>query len=448
MRNGAEHCEPDIRCMIAHIRHLCCEIGARVVGSESERAAQEYIENVFSHLGLPVWRQEIRTEAGSVLEHRVEVISPMRRIIPSYPVVFSAETPQRGLHGEVMLYDERTEKMDEIEDQIVIWPSRDYTASKWRELFRVRPKAILAVWPRLGIPPKHYSYCANSGLVSPVPTFWITWEDARDLLLGGNAKISVYLRTKRFETTTASLIAEVVGDTHPEEVVIVGGHYDTVPEVTGAMDNASGVGVVLELARLTVERGVRRTVRFAAWGGEEGGLLGSSQYVAELATNPETGCRNSEPERIIDSLDNHVFCLNIDTVGMPLGFNTCYVAGPPQAIEWMEQFERAQASGFMVTDGIDISDHLAFTEVGVPSASIVCEGPPLDLIHTTGDRIELIDDQELQHAAKFTDSLLTKLASSMDTSFLHARVSSQLSDDAKRHVQLIRHRDWTKPTPP
>lgn len=434
--------------MIAHIRHLCCEVGARVVGSESERAAQEYIENVFSHLGLPVWRQEIRTEAGSVLEHRVEVISPMRRIIPSYPVVFSAETPQRGLHGEVMLYDKRTEKMDEIEDQIVIWPSRDYTASKWRELFRMRPKAILAVWPRLGIPPKHYSYCANSGLVSPVPTFWITWEDARDLLLGGNAKISVYLRTKRFETTTASLIAEVVGDTHPEEVVIVGGHYDTVPEVTGAMDNASGVGVVLELARLTVERGVRRTVRFAAWGGEEGGLLGSSQYVAELATNPETGCRNTEPERIIDSLDNHVFCLNIDTVGMPLGFNTCYVAGPPQAIEWMEQFERAQASGFMVTDGIDISDHLAFTEVGVPSASIVCEGPPLDLIHTTGDRIELIDDQELQHAAKFADSLLTELASSMDTSFLHARVSSQLSDDAKRHVRLMRHRDWTEPTPP
>jgi len=390
----------------------------------------------------------MRTEAGSVLEHRVEVISPMRRIIPSYPVVFSAETPQRGLHGEVMLYDERTEKMDEIEDQIVIWPSRDYTASKWRELFRMRPKAILAVWPRLGIPPKHYSYCANSGLVSPVPTFWVTWEDARGLLLEGNGKISVYLRTKRFETTTASLIAEVVGDTHPEEVVIVGGHYDTMPEVTGAMDNASGVGVVLELARLTVERGVRRTVRFAAWGGEEGGLLGSSQYVAELATNPGTGCRNSEPERIIDSLDNHVFCLNIDTVGMALGFNTCYVAGSPQAIEWMEQFERAQASGFMVTDGIDISDHLAFTEGGVPSASIVCEGPPLDLIHTTGDRIELIDDQELQHAAKFADSLLTELASSMDTSFLHARVSSQLSDDAKRHVQLIRHRDWTKPTPP
>lgn len=447
MRDRPEHCEPDIRCMIAHIRHLCCEVGARVVGSESERAAQEYIENVFSHLGLPVWRQEIRTEAGSVLEHRVEVISPMRRIIPSYPVVFSAETPQRGLHGEVMLYDERTGKMDEIEDQIVIWPSRDYTASKWRELFRMRPKAILAVWPRLGILPKHYSYCANSGFVSPVPTFWITWEDARDLLLGGNAKISVYLRTKRFETTTANLIAEVVGDTHPEEVVIVGGHYDTVPDVSGAMDNASGVGVLLELARLIVERGVRRTVRFAAWGGEEGGLLGSSQYVAELATSPETGCRNSEPERMVGSLDNHVFCLNIDTVGMPLGFNTCYVAGSPQTIEWMEQFERAQASGFMVTEGIDISDHLAFTGEGIPSASIVCEGPPLDLIHTTEDQIELIDDQELQHAAKFADLLLTELASSMDTSFLHARVSSQLSDNAKRHVQLIHNRDWTEPTP-
>lgn len=448
MKDRLNHCEPEAHRIMSHVRYLCCDVGPRVAGSESEHVAQDYIENAFSQLELPVWRQEVRVEAGSVLEHRVEAVSPTKRILPSYPVVFSAETPRRGLHGEVMLYDEQTEKKDEIEDRIVIWPSRDYSATKWRELFRMRPKAILAVWPRLGIPPKHYSYCANSGFVSPVPTFWVTWEDARDLLIEGNAKIGVYLRTKRFETTTANLITEVAGDTHPEEVVIVGGHYDTVPEVTGAMDNASGVGVLLELARLSVERGVRRTVRFAAWAGEEGGLLGSSQYVAELATRSEIDRRNSGPERMVDSLENHVFCLNIDTVGMPLGFNTCYVAGSPQTIEWMEQFERAQASGFMVTDGIDISDHLAFTGAGVPSASIVCEGPPLDLIHTTEDRIELIDDQELQHAAKFADSLLTELASPMDTSFLHARVSSQLSDDAKRHVQLFHNRDWTEPTAP
>ena len=71
------------------------------------------------------------------------------------------------------------------------------------------------------------------------------------------------------------MIAEVTGTLQPEEIIVVGAHYDTTPDLPGASDNAGGVGVVMELARLYAERGSKRTLRFVAWGAEEGGLIGS-----------------------------------------------------------------------------------------------------------------------------------------------------------------------------
>lgn len=69
--------------------------------------------------------------------------------------------------------------------------------------------------------------------------------------------------------TAANLIAERRGTSRADEIVVLGAHYDTVPETPGADDNASAVAVLLEAARLT--RGVkfRRTIRFVAFACEE-----------------------------------------------------------------------------------------------------------------------------------------------------------------------------------
>jgi len=66
-----------------------------------------------------------------------------------------------------------------------------------------------------------------------------------------------------------NLIAELPGTPQPEETVILGAHYDTVPWTPGADDNASGVAVLLELARLARALKPGRTVRFVAFTLEE-----------------------------------------------------------------------------------------------------------------------------------------------------------------------------------
>ncbi len=86
--------------------------------------------------------------------------------------------------------------------------------------------------------------------------------------------------------TADNLVAELPGRVRPEEIVIVGAHYDTVPGSPGANDNGSGVAVLLALAARFAERPQPRTVRFVAFANEEPPFyqtrdMGSHAYARE-----------------------------------------------------------------------------------------------------------------------------------------------------------------------
>lgn len=66
-----------------------------------------------------------------------------------------------------------------------------------------------------------------------------------------------------------NVVAELKGASRPEEIVVVGAHYDSVPGSPGANDNATGVAAMLELARLLKDAKPSRTVRFVAFVNEE-----------------------------------------------------------------------------------------------------------------------------------------------------------------------------------
>jgi Zn-dependent M28 family amino/carboxypeptidase len=90
-----------------------------------------------------------------------------------------------------------------------------------------------------------------------------------------------------------NVIGEIPGTDLEDEVVIIGGHYDSWHAGTGAVDNASGCAVALEAARILMAIGVRprRTIRVGFWSYEEGGLNGSREYVNAHFGNPEDGTK-------------------------------------------------------------------------------------------------------------------------------------------------------------
>ena len=80
-----------------------------------------------------------------------------------------------------------------------------------------------------------------------------------------------------------NVIAEIPGTDLKDEIVMVGGHFDSWHSGTGATDNAAGSAVAMEVVRILKTLGLqpRRTIRIGLWGGEEQGLLGSRAYVEQ-----------------------------------------------------------------------------------------------------------------------------------------------------------------------
>jgi len=102
---------------------------------------------------------------------------------------------------------------------------------------------------------------------------------------GSHPKLSIDIETRYHEgdANCFNIIAEIPGTDLKDEVVMLGGHFDSWHAGTGATDNAIGCGVALEAVRIlkAIDAKPRRTIRIALWTGEEQGLFGSRAYVAD-----------------------------------------------------------------------------------------------------------------------------------------------------------------------
>lgn len=106
-------------------------------------------------------------------------------------------------------------------------------------------------------------------------------------------KVELNIQTRFYDETTPNgfnIVAEIPGTDLRNEVVMLGGHFDSVAAATGATDNACGSAMMMEAIRVIKATGLkpRRTIRIALWGGEEEGLLGSRAYVRDHFGDPAT----------------------------------------------------------------------------------------------------------------------------------------------------------------
>lgn len=175
------------------------------------------------------------------------------------------------------------------------------------------------------------------------------------------------------ETTRAyNVVAEIPGTDLADEVVMLGGHFDSWHAGTGATDNAAGSAVMMEAVRILEATGLplRRTVRIALWSGEEQGLLGSRAYVREHFADP--GTMELEPEHrglsAYFNVDNGGGAIR----GVHLQGND---AVAPIFRAWMEPFRNMGMTTLAIRD-TGGTDHLAFDAVGLPGFQFIQD--PLD----------------------------------------------------------------------
>ncbi|MBS1095194.1 M28 family peptidase [Gluconobacter wancherniae] len=205
-----------------------------------------------------------------------------------------------------------------------------------------------------------------------------------------------------------NVVADLPGSEKADEVVMIGAHLDSWHMATGAVDNAVGCAIMMEVGRLIRSLGLnpRRTIRVVLWSGEEEHLLGSQAYVAQHFGTVE------QPSRDFKKLAAYI---NIDGgSGKVRGAN---IFGPPEAAsiirDIFRQIDDPEIEGAIPHSvrKLGATDATTFSRAGITSIGLIQD--PLDYSvawHGNLDTFERLDEDEAKQAVTTTAALTLALA--------------------------------------
>ncbi len=283
--------------------------GQRISGSENLTRAIAWAQEAMKKDGL----ENVHTERVMVPRwvrgnESLEIVNPPHHVVPMLGLGGSVATPPAGVEADVIVVangDELTRRAADAKGKIVLFnvPYTNYGETvAYRSggasmAARVGAVASLvrSVGP-IGLRTPHTGGMNYVADVAKIPTAAISAEDANRIQRLVSRGVKVRLRLKmeaKFDPDVESfnVVGEIRGSEKPEEIVLVGGHFDSWDPGTGASDDAVGCVVTWEAARLMKKLNIRpkRTVRVVLFTNEENGMRGGNgyrdQHAAEAANH-------------------------------------------------------------------------------------------------------------------------------------------------------------------
>lgn len=404
------------------LEHLSLRIGHRLSGSPqleaailwaSERMRAEGLENVrLQPVTVPHWvrgREEAR------------LLAPVEKELEILGLGNSVGTPPEGIEASVVVarsFEELRELgRDEVEGRIVLY------AVEWEGYgrtvrYRVNGPSEAA---RLGAVAALVRSATGRSLYTPhtgslvyaedaprIPAAAVTVEDAlwmrRLAEAGETPRVRLSMEAEMLpEARSHNVIAEIVGSERPEEVVVMGGHYDSWDVGQGVHDDGAACVAAWHALTLIHRLGLRprRTLRVVLWTNEENGLRGAQAYRDSLG----------------DAVSSHVAAIEMDGgVERPVGFGVSLGERPggtpaPDAGEPDPALEAAMATlreisrllegieGGRITPGGGGADIGPLMREGVPGLGFRTVGEHyFDWHHTNADTIDKVDPEHFRRA--------------------------------------------------
>lgn len=381
-------------------------IGPRVSGTAAYQRAAEWAADRFRAMGIARVVPEPFTiergwERGSA---RARIVAPMDRALRVASLGWTPSTPEGGFAADVVAITgfslDASAPQRSLQGCVVLLPEGEPpgdvdTAARTRHALGVelQTAGVLAILsPDSGadnlLSARGFGL---GGVLGVLPAAQIVRDDAtllRELLARGPVRISLELtnRVTAGAAAVTNVVAEIPGRERPDEWVIVGAHLDSWDFGTGAQDNATGVAMVLEAARAiaSLKQPPRRSIRFALWGGEEQGQLGSTTYARAHASE----------------LDRVVAHLNADAgTGRIIGWTAPGRADVVTALRPLTQdflnelgagtFDQSLRYAFQ-------SDGAPFILAGIPTLDLNADDARYEEIHhKAADTVERVDARNL-----------------------------------------------------
>ncbi|ORY54938.1 uncharacterized protein BCR38DRAFT_380587 [Pseudomassariella vexata] len=257
-----------------------------------------------------------------------------------------------------------------------------------------------------GMPSSATLSAINIGQIAPVGLVTLDVGEAWKARLEAGEELTVTLLVDSlFEERESWNIFAETKEGDPNNVVMLGAHLDSVQAGPGINDDGSGTSALLEImTSLRTYHGFPNKVRFAWWGAEESGLIGSLYYTSHL----------SEEEA-----DKIRFYFNYDMIGSPYpvyavykGDNRGDAAGAAPLLDYLTAAGYPAYYGSFGTG----SDYVGFLNLGIPSSGLFtgAGGPTDPCYHLGCDTIDNISWEALTVNAKAAGVVAAQMALSLE----------------------------------
>lgn len=371
----------------------------RLGGSDAEKKAAELIAKELRDMGLAPRIEEFEIWSYANPRAQVEVVEPYKATIEASALGLSGTTPPEGIVAPLRYVETGAlEFLHGIEGAITL--STGGGGSKGYERCKQKGVAGRIFIGRYGA--DLFNLAVNSfqfERFGKLPSAWIRHDDGLDLVKKGASKVRLFVSQDEFKAMSRNVVVDIPGAVDPDEVILVGAHFDSVYSIDGAHDNAAGSVTILEMARHFAKHPAKRTLRFVWFGTEELGLKGSWAYI----------------EKHADELKKHVFMVNVDVAGSIIGSNSASVMAADKVVNYLDVTGKEQGIGLSARSSIYSGDCIPLGHKGVPSVTFARGGG--GPIHTKADTLDDIDAAHLAMLGDFVLDFTGKIADAAEFPF-------------------------------
>jgi len=394
---------------------LCDRFGSRFGGTEGEKGAVEFMAGKFSEYGMDsVTKEEFHYNGWIRGTANLKTTAPQERELKCIALPY---TGTADVEGELLYVgngtpDEFELVADKVKGKVVM------AAAKSPSWFRrgvhraekigraVELGAVGFVWMRADPGLLEETGSARWNMEVEIPCVGVSKEAGEAMLRMGSQGSPVRVRITTQNTIKPlpswNVAGEIRGRKKPDEVIIVGAHFDGHDISVGAADDGAGACVVMEAARALGRHKelLDRTVRFITFPLEEIGLIGSYAYV-------------DAHKRELDKL---IFMLNLDGAGRAAPSLGVSLHGKwPELVEPFKAIGKDMKLATTVVNGLSLySDHFPFMIQGVPTGGLVnFDAPPTGVRgfgHTAADTLDKVSRYDLELSALMVARLVMRMA--------------------------------------
>jgi aminopeptidase YwaD len=404
------------------LTYLCDDLGHRFAGSDREHTAAMHLKAKMEAYGLRNVRlEEFPMASWTRGKCELSLVAPLER---DFSAIAMPYCPTAEIEADVVDVGEGElpdfERMaDQISGKIVLTdaetnkPGQHGSHRNDKFAWAIERGALACVYINQNPGMLHITGSITGRVPggtsaaereASIPGIGISYEGGmtiRRLASRGQLRMKISTENETYESRSYNVVGEVVGSEHPDEIILLGGHFDGHDIAQGAGDDGAGTITGLEAGRglAGLQGQLKRTVRVICFGSEEVGLLGAWHHAN------------------IHQDENFRFVMNLDGAGRGTGGQEqVTVSSLPEIADYFRGLTTELAYDFGVKDELNShSDHFPFALRGIPNGTLNSKDSTAGMIgrgwgHTEADTLDKISLRGLQMSAILVARLAARMS--------------------------------------